>query len=408
MEAFQNLFDLIELPDMGMPVRFAIALPGPPLRALVDFPLAALPQSGRVASGRGLSLAASKASACGEAAELVSCCAWGDENLVSATDTELGHAAILPEALNEWSKAQIQNRARWNQRYADFDWRPGPRGKMKPIDWIRVKDAHGGPDAFVPADFAFIGRKRAGDRAAVAIGDSNGCAAGPTIEEAKLAAVLELIERDATARWWYARTRRAPVDLASVADEGGILVWLAARPRRTWLFDITTDLGIPVFAAASAEPDGRDIALGFAARLEPQAAVIPALTEMLQMEVSLTAARALGEAAPNWAEWRAKVSMATAPLDAAMKTRPEPLHVSRTPVGPSRLSAVLDACARCAIDLYFADMTRPGIGVPVVRVISTAFCHYKPRFGRQRLFASSAGEDISPNRVSLRQTPLMV
>ncbi len=408
MEAFQNLFDLIELPDMGMPVRFAIALPGPPLRALVDFPLAALPQSGRVASGRGLSLAASKASACGEAAELASCCAWGDETLVSATDTELGPAAILPEALNGWSRAQIRNRARWNQRYADFDWRPGPRGKWKPIDWIRVNNAHGGPGAYVPADFAFIGRKRAGDRAAVAIGDSNGCAAGPTIKEAKLAAVLELIERDATARWWYARTRRAPVDLASVADEGGILVWLAARPRRTFLFDITTDLGIPVFAAASAEPDGRDIALGFAARLEPQAAVIPALTEMLQMEVSLTAARALGEAAPNWAEWRAKVSMATAPLDAAMKTRPEPLHVSRVSAQTPRLSAVLDACAHHGIDLWFADMTRPSIGLPVVRAISTTLCHSKPRFGRTRLFAGAGGESAGVNLRGLRQTPLMI
>jgi ribosomal protein S12 methylthiotransferase accessory factor len=113
--------------------------------------------------------------------------------------------------------------------------------------------------------------------------------------------VLELEERDATASWWYGRRERAPIDVAAIEGAPKLSRWLADRERRSVLFDITTDLDIPVMAAMSAEPDGGDIALGFSARLDPNAAAISALTEMLQMEVSLEAARALGDAAGSWA-----------------------------------------------------------------------------------------------------------
>ena len=43
--------------------------------------------------------------------------------------------------------------------------------------------------------------------------DSNGCAAGNTLEEAILQGFLELVERDACAIWWYNRLQRAEIDL---------------------------------------------------------------------------------------------------------------------------------------------------------------------------------------------------
>ena len=401
MQNLDALFDLIPLAGIDMPVCLAIALPGRRLRTLPSFPQAALPQNGRMACGRGFSADTCKASAFGEAAELASCCAWGDEPIVSATEAELGPAALAPEALNGWSKAQIKGRTKWNAQYGGFDWRPGSRDRQRPIDWILVENAHGGPSAYAPADFAFIGRRQAGDPDAVAIGDSNGCAAGPTIETAKLAAILELVERDATGRWWYGRLGRAPVDLASLTIEAGLLVWLNARNRRTWLFDITTDIGIPVFAAASAEQGGRDVALGFAARIEPRSAAIAALSEMLQMEVSLNAARAMGEAAGNWTQWRAKVSLATPPLDGASKLAPGPIEASRLPQASSELAVALEACARNGIDLHFSDMTRPEIGVPAIRALSAALCHYKPRFDRKRLIADTGGGNA-------KQIPLLI
>lgn len=385
-QRLKTLFQVIDLPSGAMPIRLAIALPGDVLTGLPGFPEAALPTSGRLASGRGLTPEICVASALGEAAELASCCAWGDEKFVTATEAELGPAALLPEALNGWSEAQLRDRTRWNRRYGAFDWRPGRRDRRKPIEWVAVVNAHGGPEVYVPVDFAFIGRRR--DARAVSLGDSNGCAVGLTSEEAMLAATLELVERDATARWWYGHGHCASIDMASFGDEAGLMAWLAGRPRQTWLLDITTDLAIPAFAGVSAEANGSDVVLGFAARLDARGAAIAALTEMLQMEFSLTTARALGNAGGHWTEWRNGVSMETPPLNAARSLPPQPFMSRRS----NGFAAVLAGFARIGIDLYFADMTRPVIGVPAYRAISTTLCHFKPRFERERLRMTAPGD----------------
>ncbi|NGO55040.1 YcaO-like family protein [Allomesorhizobium camelthorni] len=388
------LFDVIELPNGGGPAHFAVAIPGKRLRQMPGFPGAALPEAGRMASGRGLDAPQCRASSVGEAVELASCCAWGDERLVAASLKEIGAAALPPEALNGFDRSQVEEREAWNAAHSSFDWRPAPLADGTPIDWIEVEDAFGGAAKFAPTDFVFIGLREVGDSQAAAIGDSNGCAAGEDAETAKTAAVLELVERDATARWWYGRRRRAPIDIAAIEGAAELTGWLAGRERRSFLFDITTDLDIPVIAAMSAEPNGCDIALGFAARLDPHLAAISALTEMLQMEVSLSAARALGDAAGSWAYWLRTARTSTPPLDATPGV-PSGTLLKAAPGQRSGLSALLDACARRNVDLCFADMTRPAIGVPVFRALSTALCHYKPRFARSRLLDADP-RDLAP------------
>jgi ribosomal protein S12 methylthiotransferase accessory factor len=389
------LFEVIELPNGGGPAHFAMALPGKRLRQMPGFPGAALPEAGRMASGRGLDAQQCRASSIGEAVELASCCAWDNERLVSASLKKIGPAALPPDALNGFTRSQIEARAAWNAGQLAFDWRPAPIADGTPIDWIEVEDAFGGAARFAPADFVFIGRREAGDSQAAAVGDSNGCAAGENGQAARIAAVLELVERDATARWWYGRRRRAAIDPAAIEGADELMDWLAGRERRrSVLFDITTDLDIPVMAAMSAEPDGSDITLGFSARLDPHSAAISALTEMLQMEVSLDAARALGDAAGSWAYWRDAIDVSTPPLDAASGVSFGTLPEAATGLG-SGLSALLDACARRNIDLWFADMTRPAICLPAFRALSTALCHYKPRFARSRLLAADP-RDLAP------------
>ena len=53
--------------------------------------------------------------------------------------------------------------------------------------------------------------------------DSNGCAAGNTLEEAIVQGFLELVERDAYAIWWYNRSQRAEVDLGPAYVESAKL-----------------------------------------------------------------------------------------------------------------------------------------------------------------------------------------
>lgn len=247
-------FDVLAVELDKCPVSFAIAAPSPLLLARHPcFPRAAMPMAGRVANGRGLTRATCIASALGEAVELTSCCAWGDETLVQSSLAKLGTQALDPARLLGLSEDQIAARVAWNDTWWSFDWRPPPVAPDRVIDWVELEWAYGDKTAFAPADFVFIGRRAAGDELAVAIGDSNGCAAGVSKEEARLAALLEMIERDAMARWWYGRRPRQHHPLDSLPLDARLAQYLAERDRRTYLVDVATDLRVPAFAAVSCE-----------------------------------------------------------------------------------------------------------------------------------------------------------
>src|SRR5262249_59246930 len=78
-------------------------------------------------------------------------------------------------------------------------------------------------------------------------GDSNGCAAGNEPEEAILQGLLELVERDAVALWWYNRVRRPGLAIARsrTAYVDGLLDAFATLGRDVWALDLTDDRGVP-------------------------------------------------------------------------------------------------------------------------------------------------------------------
>ncbi len=390
LEKIAPLFEIIDLRVPSVPACFSVALPTPhALHDIPGFPPAALPGRGRMASGRGLDAETCRASCLGEAVELISCCAWGDEDVVTASAAELGDTALHPQTLLGLSDHQYAGRQAWNAAMGSFDWRPRPYPASRPIDWMEIRDAFTGRVFHAPADIMLIGRREAGDEEAVGIADSNGCASAGSLEQARLSACLELIERDAVSRWWYGQRGRNAVDLADIHSPAALLEFLHGRNRRTVLFDISSDLAVPVYAAVSAEQDGSDVAIGSVASPDADAAANSALTEMLQMEVSLDMARRAPGSAGAWDIWRKEVTMATPPLCLAAPAR----TMARPFEGIDRaewLSVVLAACEASGVSLYFADMTRPSLGVPVIRCLSAHLCHYKPRFDRARLLALDA------------------
>jgi ribosomal protein S12 methylthiotransferase accessory factor len=211
---------------------------------------------------------------------------------------------------------------------------------------------------------------------------SMGCAAGPTIEDATLHAVCELIERDAAGLWWRGGRRGRPLNLEDNAFQrtrtylrnlrGG------ATGRRTWLLDITTDLEVPVAVAISSSADGHGFAFGLGARTSLDVAAIGALKEMCQNELAhhVVAAKReeRGETGLNDRDRAhlARASQINAATDALLQ-----------PVGAPRLnaSAALDGTAEhlgwllakltaAGIDVFRMDLTRPRFNVPVVRVFA--------------------------------------
>ena len=161
-----------------------------------------------------------------------------------------------------------------------------------------------------------------------------------------------------------------------------------------------------MLAAVSAEADGRDVALGFAARFDGKSAAIAALTEMLQMEFSLASARLLDERDGTWARWRRSVSVTSAPLDAA--TSMDAICPRWQTPAPD-LSRALEKCAQVAIDIWFANIEHyhPIIGTPVYRALSKTLCHFKPRFGRARLMSADRNSS-EPSLATLSNQPVLM
>ncbi len=136
---------------------------------------------------------------------------------------------------------------------------------------------------------------------------SIGSAAGRSWDEAALHGILELVERDAASLWWRGgqRGRSIPPQHEAYGMAKTLLTRLRqdTSARRSWLLDITSDIGVPCVAAVSCRSDGFGFAFGLAARPTLKAAVRSALLEMCQIELAHAVVEAKcrerGEAALN-------------------------------------------------------------------------------------------------------------
>ena len=109
---------------------------------------------------------------------------------------------------------------------------------------------------------------------------STGIATGCTVEEARLAALLEILERDAEATTPFSKascfTLRA--DPALDPAIAGLMADYAARGINVQFQDLTGPMGVPVYKCFVMSPKGA-IARGHGAGLSARRAVISALTE---------------------------------------------------------------------------------------------------------------------------------
>ncbi|RWP26766.1 YcaO-like family protein [Mesorhizobium sp.] len=348
-------------------------------------PAAARPEAGRIPAGRGLTRKQALASCLGEAAELVSACIWGDEPLLRASYQEVRRSALHPTSLLLASEAQYRDRLRWNLAHGAFDWLPSRFDDAELNDWVQAASPDGADGALIPAAYTYIGYFEAGDDTAFAVADSNGCAAGPTRDDAIVTGFLELVERDATALWWYGRHARLALDVSTIEGADALVACLADRARRCHILDLTTDLGIPVCAAISADPSGEAVAIGAAAHFDGIRAAIAALTEMLQIELSLDMRQAAPVVGPDAIQsWLDAVSFRTMPH--LLPARVTQHAILRDPMsGPATVENCIRICRDAGLRLLTVDLTRPAIGVPAVRVVVPGMRPIRARFAGGRL-----------------------
>ncbi|NLG48751.1 MAG: YcaO-like family protein, partial [Chloroflexi bacterium] len=235
--------------------------------------------------GKGTTEIQAKTSALCEAIERYSGVYWGDEYCVRGTYNSLQPEALHIRECMLFSDAQYANRAAWNAACTStYHIVPDPFADDLEVDWTPIWSLTHNRWRYLPTAYCYFGHPEL--HQFFCTSDTNGSAAGNSVEEAILQGFMELVERDAVAVWWYNRIPRPAVDLDSFGlpylDK--LRAHYAEMCRDIWVLDITNDLGIPAFAAVSRRTDRpvEDILIGSSAHLDPRTALLRAVTELNQ------------------------------------------------------------------------------------------------------------------------------
>jgi ribosomal protein S12 methylthiotransferase accessory factor len=342
------------------------------------------PPTGGV-SGTGLSFRQAFESCVGEGIEYIAQFATPTDRFISLTDAE---------ALRDATPAL---QALW-ERLRPFRRNPD----AERTDWTWAANLADGMPVLLPADLCF--RRPAECRDLDPPWPlSTGCGAGADPLGATLHGLLELIERDAMALWLRAGMRPRLVPPGPGAALLGQLRGESVK-RRTWLLDITSDVGVPVVVAVACDTNGFGLCRGSACRSTLAAAAEAALMELTQMElayrISATKRATRGDAALNRTDRRHICRYTT--VDAATT---EALHPLAPPRPPRDLfiddkivilAHVRQRLAAIGQEVYALNLTRPSLGISVSRLVAPGLEMglESPPGPRLRVAADRAGVDL--------------
>jgi oxazoline/thiazoline synthase len=350
--------------------------------------------------GKGSTAEQGEASALMEAIERYSGIFQGDEIRTTKRYTDfLPGAAIAPNEVLLFSNTQYRGGLAPNMAHDVTPTAP-PFDPSAKIEWSPVWSLRDECFRYLPTSLLYF-FYRGGTAATHINADSNGCAAGNTIEEAIVQGFLELVERDSYAIWWYNRLRRSELDLSRFDDPyvRDLKAQLADTGRRLWVLDITSDLGIPSFVALShsAKDDHDFVEYGSGAHFDPRIALLRALTEVNQfLSIGLMGARNAhhdGET-PFYLQDHPYLTP-----NGHAAVRPDYNFNFGRLDKREQVMACVNIAKRHGLDFLVLDQTRPDIEVPVVRVLVPGLRHFYRRFAPGRLY------DV-PVKLGLRARPL--
>ncbi|MGH3648456.1 MAG: TOMM precursor leader peptide-binding protein [Micromonosporaceae bacterium] len=344
--------------------------------------------------GKGTTALEAEVGALCEALERYSGIRHGDEKRIRGSLRSLGEQAIHPNDCMLFSDDQYRTRADWNAAHGRFQQVCGPFDVHAETDWTPLWSLTERRHRLLPtAMLYFSGYATPGSAGVIA--DSNGNAAGSSLEDAVLQGLLELVERDAVALWWHNRSRVPGVELGGFGDP-----WIAEQParyaelgRELWALDVTSDLGIPVMVAVSryaGDGGAEELWFGLGAHLDPRIALRRALTELNQLMPGVLDPATVAFDDPDAERWRRHATLASEPY-----LSPDPGHIPRNARNYQysayddiyeEVALVSGRLAARGMDTLVLDQTRPDIGLPVVKVIVPGLRHFWARYAPGRLF----------------------
>ncbi len=351
-------------------------------------------------AGKGSTRAQSEASALCEAVERYSGAFHGEEIRVRKRFADFAAAgeaaAIHPNGVQLFSDRQLDGAEAINARGHPYNIVPPRLDPDAEIDWSPVWSLTEERHRYLPTSMLYS--MPAEQRSSVDfIADSNGCAAGNTLEEAILQGFFELAERDAFAIWWYNRLTVPGVDLESFGDDylASASDYYYRRERDMWVLDVTSDLGIPAFVAVSRRVGGdtEDIIYGAGAHADPRIAALRAVCELNQCLTWLPqpgggSGPAIDDPLALW--WWKTARLADHPYLAPAVGAPSRCKADYPLPDTADAREDVERCRALVeargMEFLVLDQTRPDIGMPVVRAVVPGLRHFWERLAPGRLY----------------------
>lgn len=224
-----------------------------------------------VSQGKGLNKALAKVSAIMESIEL-----WHAENIrkpdLYGSYSELSNSYDLVEP-SELTEGPCYSR----------------NLEESPLFWIRTTDLYTHRDVYVPYTLLHLDFSDFLNRPEFHLRSSNGLASGNILEEALCHGLYEVIERDARARTNYKNAMKVDLNTIKCPYLQFLIDKIKKADLSLILFDITSTLQIPSYAAllfGDAELRSLQAFSGFGTHLSKEVAASRAITEAVQSRLT--------------------------------------------------------------------------------------------------------------------------
>jgi ribosomal protein S12 methylthiotransferase accessory factor len=294
---------------------------------------------------------------------------------VAAWNTLRGHA-LSPLAFGLYERVQ----------YAAPGFPCQPFDPTQPLEWISVSDLEDGAARLIPIEFVYPNAPLA--RSRLVYETSSGCAAHVDQTLATMAALCEVIERDAAMLFWYRQPATMSLALEDVGSTGldDVLEQVRELGYVVLVANLDYDLGIPCFLAIALQGDR--VAYGLGCHANAREALLQAVDELgrglawLHLDAGPLSERRsfaavqrpdhhykLYNCGPRHGILRQILARTLQP-----RTVGGPRPDFTRPALPVRdaLNALLQALSSCGLRAYGCDITPPSlreIGLHVVRVL---------------------------------------
>ena len=253
-----RIADITDLDRIGLPVFTAIR------------PTA---QDGAISiyGGKGISKSHAKASAMMEAFERYSAeKQMSDETVIGSVDEVSKKGNVInPETLN-----------------LPKDFKKENLDSMK-LEWSCGCDIESGEEYFIPSNAVFHPYTPDSSFNSLFKSNTNGLASGNILDESILHGIFEVIERDAWSIFELTHKNYAQIDTDTIESDliNDTLSKFTSKGINIKLMDFTADIKVPTIAASADDTVTKDaglLTLGMGTHLDPEVAVLRALTEVAQ------------------------------------------------------------------------------------------------------------------------------